>query len=86
MYVTHDNTYHPTLRSNCIRQVNEKLANSLAVTRQDSQEIHHHNQIVKTAAYRAIKRPGRSNDLLNSCSSHLSNPNGLFHRFQRIVY
>lgn len=58
----HENTYHSTTASNGARQTNEKLpSNGTTVDRPDLEEVHQHNQIVKSAAYRAIKRPGRSN-------------------------
>lgn len=58
-YPHHENSNHGVPFLNCIK-VEEKLSLNGIVKQSEIQEIIHHNLQVKSAAYRAIKRPGRS--------------------------
>lgn len=58
-YVNHENSNHTVPFLSCTNS-NEKLTVNGISKQVDTHEIHHHNLQVKSAAYRAIKRPGRS--------------------------
>lgn len=57
-YTNHANSNYAFL--NCVSGVNDKLPLNGTTMRPEIQEIQQHNLEVKSAACRAIKRPGRS--------------------------